>query len=206
MKSCLVHGCYDELTLRNILSFGKTEVAFDLRPRSSQLVPFKNLKSLLSLVQSGSAVLIFENDLPITVHSFLDLLKDAPLKLILEFRDNLPLSFYSSIKNDFYWMFHPDHNWKDILLLPNAKAVLLPLKYQHHYHSLPELWNIIEARNLKVFLHAETLAEASQLMLNDEVEVSVDLGSEVEVHFRQVDQEKLKKSPFWRNVHAHSSR
>jgi phosphoribosylanthranilate isomerase len=206
MKSCLIHGCYDQTTLRTLLNSGKAQLGFDLRPRSTNLVTYADLARMLDLVQSEEVVLVFANDLPTTITSYLDLLKQKPHRFVLEFRDNLPPVFYSGLDHDFYWMFHPDHDWKNILSLEHAKGVLLPLKYKAHYASIPELWRIIDERNLRVILHGESLQEASELLLNEGVEVSVDLSSEVEERYRHVDQNKIKNSSFWRKLNENSSR
>lgn len=206
MKSCLIHGCYDQTTLKTLLNSGKTQLAFDLRPRSSNLVTYADLNLMLDHIQSEEVVLVFANDLPTTIMSYLDLLKQKPHRFILEFRDNLPPAFYSSLDHDFFWMFHPDHDWRSILSLDRAKAVLLPLKYKAHYASLPELWRLIEEKNLRVILHGETLEEAGELLFNDGVEVSVDISAEVEERYRRVDQAKIKNSPFWRKLNENTAR
>lgn len=206
MKSCLIHGCYDEATLKTLLQSGATRIAFDLRPRSPNLVTYRDLTHLLKFVTSEEVVLTFENDLPSTILSYLDLLKHTSFKFVLEFRDHLPTAIYSSIGKDFYWMFHPDHNWQEILTLPEARGVLLPLKYKDLYARMPELWKTIEDHELRVFLHAETLEETMQVMLNHDVEMSLDLTREVESQFRKVDLQKITDSSFWRKLNENPAR
>ncbi len=192
MKSLLVHGCYDRPTFQTLRSLGVTEFAFDLRARSSNLIPFSELRNLLPLIGVSTPVLIFENDLPTTISSFLDLLKDHPVAPLLEMRDRLPSTFYHSLHHPFLWMFHPEGEWREILRLPNCRGVLLPLKHQAHYATLPELWDLLDRNQLRIFLHAETLSEMQQLKSKSEVELSLDLTSEIELSFRRVDQERLK--------------
>lgn len=102
-------------------------------------------------------------------------------------------------------MFQPESDWQQILELPKCEGVLLPLKWQSDYFQLAELWNIIERRNLKFFLHADNFSQASLLSNHLEVEVSLDLTSEVESSYRLVDQEKLRKIKFWRTHHENSA-
>ena len=204
MKSLLFHGCYDQSTFQTLNALGVSHFAFDMRARSPNLIPIHQLKTILPLIISEQVTLMFENDLPTTVASVLDILKSQPFKFKLEFRDNMPSSYYRSINHAFYWMFQPDSDWQEILLLPKLEGILLPLKWQEHYHRLGDLWSLIEKRNLKVFLHADNFSEANLLSTHNDVEVSLDLTSEVESGFRQVDQDKLRKIKFWRKLNENS--
>lgn len=199
MTNHLVHGCYDRATLITLKELGIKRVAFDLRARSPNLIPFRDLLTLLKELDSNSAevVLIFQNDKRDTVLSFLDMLKTGPFKIVLEFRDQNDLSYYHSLNAPFLWMFHPDADWKNILILPTLKGVLLPLKWRNEYKIQTELWEIIEHRNLEVYLHSDNLEEASELSDLSGVNLSMDLTSEVEKSYRCVDQERLKKMKIW---------
>lgn len=205
MKSLLIHGCYDQPTFQTLNALGVSNFAFDLRARSPNLIPIHQLKTILPHLISEQVILMFENDLPTTVASVLDLLKDQPFKLMLEFRDNMPSSYYRSINHSFLWMFQPESDWQDILLLPKLEGILLPLKYKDEYHRLGELWALIEKRHLKIYLHADNFSEVNLLSSYKDVEVSLDLTSEVESGFRQVDQDKLRKIKFWRKLNENSA-
>ena len=198
MKSVLVHGCYDLKTLKTLETFGVSFV-FDLRARSSNLVPFHHLKTLLPHIHSSEVFLSFEDDRPETIESSLSLLKDFPQKLTLIFRDHRPASFYHNLDHSFFWMFHPEGDWRTILTLPGLRGVLLPIKWQSFYQSQNEMWSMIEARNLDVYIHADSFEETLSLESTAGLKLSIDLTSEVEVGFRTVDQEKLKRMKIWRS-------
>lgn len=200
MKSFLIHGVYDEKTLETIEGLGPHRFAFDLRARSLNLVTFQNLNRLLSRFQGEEIFLIFGNDLPSTIESYLNLLKEHSQKITLIFREEQTVEFYQNLNRSFYWMFDPYGNWKSILSVREVRGVLLPIKYKSFYEAHPELWNLIQARNLEVFLHAENFDEALQYGLQEDVNLSIELGQEVHMKYRSIDQEKLKRSKIWRNV------
>lgn len=200
MNSLLIHGCYDSKTLDTLKDFGVKEFSFDLRGRSLNLIPFSELTSLLKKLTTEQVFLTFENDKKETVLSFLNLLRNEPFKFGLIFRDHQSSSFYSELGHDFYWMFHPEGDWKDILSLSNARGIFLPIRYQNHYQKLPELWDLVEERNLDVYLHADNFEQTLFMNLSQEIKLSLDLTAEVEQSFRKVDQEKLKKMKIWRRL------
>lgn len=205
MNSLLINGCYDSQTLGTLKNFGINNFSFDLRGRSQNLIPFRELQSLLKKLSTERVFLTFENDRKETVQSFLNLLSSEPFAFTLIFRDKQEPSFYKDLNAPFYWMFHPDGNWSEILKCENLKGVLLPLKYQLLYHKLPELWNVIDSKNLDVFLHADTFEETLFMNLSEEFKLSIDLSSEVEKSFRNVDQEKLKTMKIWRLCNENSA-
>lgn len=206
MKSLLINGCYDFETMKTIKSYGVEEFSFDLRARSPNLIPLKDLLILLrELRQEEKVFLSFENDKNETILSYLNILKKEPFKFFLLFRDKQSSSFYEELNRPFYWMFDPEGEWKEILLLENIEGVLLPLKYQAIYQNLPEMWDIIDQRHLDLYLHAGTFEETSFMSLNQDLKISIDLTSEVETSFRHVDQEKLKKMKIWRRLNENSA-
>lgn len=205
MNSLLVHGVYDSDTLNTLKNVPVREFSFDLRGRSLNLVPFKDLLFLLQKLSGEEVFLTFENDRKETILSFLNLLKDTPFNFTLIFRDNLSANFYHEVGRPFYWMFQPDSHWEEILSLPDAKGVLLPLRYQNHYQQMPELWNLIDGKKLDVYLHAENFEQTLFMNLDQEIKLSVDLTPEVEKSFRRVDQEKLKRMKIWRWINENSA-
>lgn len=198
MKGLLIHGCYDSDTLTTIRSLGIKEISFDLRGRSFNLISYKDLLSFLSQLSTEKIFLNFENDKKETILSYLNLLQNQPFNFNLIFRDSRPAEFYHEINLPFYWMFSPEADWKSILSLPTAEGVFLPLKYQQIYPELPELWKIIDARNISVYLHASTFEETLFLKAYDDLKISIDLSPEIEKSFRCVDQVKLKDQKIWR--------
>ncbi len=206
MISFLIHGCYDSKTLDTLKNLGTNEIAFDLRVRSSNLVPFSELQKLLNSTTLQRVFLTFENDRKETILSYLDLLKNQPINFNLIFRDQLPTVYYQQFSTPFFWMFHPDGDWKGILRLTQLKGVILPVKWQATYQVLPELWDLIDKNNLEVYLHADNGEEALSLHLEKEMKLSLDLTSEVESSYRAVDQEKLKKMKIWRRLNENITR
>lgn len=202
----LIHGCYDLKTLETLKDHGIKKLSFDLRARSSNLITFKEITNHLSRLSTEQVFLTFADDKKDTVLSYLSLLRHTPFTFTLIFRDKQPVNFYHDVNQPFFWMFDPEGDWKSILALPNAKGVLLPLKYQSLYQRLPELWDLIEFQNLDVFLHAESFEETLFLNLGQEIKVSIDLSPEVEASYRSVDQEKLKKMKIWRRLNENSTR
>jgi len=198
MKQLLLHGCYDSETLHTLKSLGVKRFGFDLRATSSNLVPFAQLKTLLSELESAEVVLTFQNDKQETVMSFLDLLKEYAGNLIVEFRDTQSAAYYYSLGHSFYWMFNESADWQSILRLPSLKGILLPLSMRNRYQHLSEMWKLIEAQGLEVFLHCEKFESALELSQFDDTVISLDLNQEVERSYRQVDQSKLKELNLWR--------
>jgi hypothetical protein len=197
MKSLLIHGCYDSKTLETLKTSGTKDFAFDLRGRSPNLIPFRDLSQLLKQLSGERIFLTFENDRLETVNSYLSLLKNESFTFTLIFRDYQDISFYHGLSAPFFWMYHPQGDWQSLLMLPKLKGILLPVKWQSHYQDLPGFWELIDRRNIEVFLHAESFAETAVLNLGEEINLSLDLTPEVEIGFRHVDQEKLKKMKIW---------
>jgi hypothetical protein len=205
MNSLLIHGIYDPETLKFLKDSGIKELSFDLRAKSSNLVPFRDLQTLLKMITSEKVFLTFEDDKKETILSFLNLLQSEPLKFYLIYRDSRPASFYKDVGEPFYWMFTPDSNWKEILTLKNCRGVLLPMKFQNEYIKMPELWALIESGNMDVYLHAESFEETQFLTAVQDIKLSIDLTNEVEKKYRTVDQEKLKKMKIWRKLNENSA-
>ena len=200
MKGLLVHGCYDQATLRTLENVGVDAFAFDLRARSQNLVTYKVLRDILPLVRAEEVVLIFEDDSRDTVFSFLDLLKDSGKSIVLQFRDRRPAEFYENLGRPFLWYFSPDADWMKILQLKNCDGVILPLKHQPLYHHLPHLWTLIEEQNLRLWLHAENFREAEFFEGKQNIQASLDLSPEVHSSYRSVDQTQLKNMKLWRKL------
>ena len=205
MNSLLIHGCYDSKTLDTLKDHGIKNFSFDLRGRSLNLVPFRELQNLLGKLTTERVFLTFEDDKKETITSFLNLLSNEPFVFTLILRDARDVSFYRNLGVPFYWMFNPDAEWEEILKVTELKGILLPLKYQLLYHKLPELWENIDSRNLDVFLHAETFEETMFIKLSDEIKISIDLSQEVEKSFRTVDQDKLQNMKIWRHLNENSA-
>lgn len=206
MNSLLIHGCFDLKTLETLKELDIKKLSFDLRPRSLNLVTFRDFSKLLGKLSTEQVFVTFQDDKKETVHSYLSLLRNEPFTFTLIFRDSQPASFYKEINYPFYWMFNPEGDWQTILKLPNAKGVLLPLQWQGLYQKLPELWDLIDEERLDVYLHADNFEQTLFLNLGREIKVSVDLTNEVESSYRMVDQEKLKRMKIWRRFNESSAR
>jgi hypothetical protein len=204
MKQLLVHGCYDVVTLETLLSLGVERFAFDLRPESLNLIPFSTLEVCLSRLKGREIVLIFQNESAATVKSFLDLVKNHPGPVTLEFRDTESASYYQTIQKPFFWMFNPAADWRSILDLPHFRGILLPLKLRDSYQSLTDLWQQLDQRESEVFLHSEVMGEAWELA-TQEVLISIDLTAEVERSYRCIDHERLKRMKLWRLLNETAS-
>jgi hypothetical protein len=205
MTTLLIHGCYDLATLRTLKEKRINEFSFDLRGRSPNLIPLKELQDLLKHLTTEKLFLEFENDKYETIVSYLDLLKNESFEFTLLFRDSMSAEFYGKFKKPFYWMFSPESDWKNILSLNEARGVLLPLNFQVLYGKMPELWDFLESKKLNVYLHASRFEECLFMNLEQEFKLSIDLTSEVEFEYRKVDQDKLKNLQFWRAINENSS-
>jgi hypothetical protein len=195
----LIHGAYDKETVHTLYELGVQKLAFDLRGRSSNLIPYRDLITILKEVKGKDVFLSFENDRDSTVLSFLNLLQKEPFNFILFFRDQQSPDFYYKINHSFYWMFHPAADWKAILTLPTLKGIVLPLVYEDFYQQSSELWSIIDHRNLEVYLHASSFQEAEFLKDKKDINLSLDLTREVEKGFRKINQDFLKQQKIWRH-------
>lgn len=205
MKGTLVHGCYDPTTFATLQSLGIEAFAFDLRVRSANLVPYRILRDMLTSYRGEEIVLIFGEDSPSTVRSFLDLLKDTGKKLTLEFRDTQAPEYYQNLRQDFYWYFDPRGEWRRILAIPHCQGVILPLRYRELYRDLPELWAMIEDNSLSLWLHAETFAEAEFFDGTHTAPASIDLSTDVHHAYRSVDQAGLRSQKLWRKLNENSA-
>ena len=201
----LVHGVFDTTTLKTLHALNVPALGFDLRGKSLNLIPFHVLKSLVPSFKSRKYYLTFENDKPSTVISFLSLLGEDKNKFELEFRDQQHVSYYASIKHPFTWFFDPEGDWENILSLPGLQALVLPVKYKDIYQNLPKLWLMIHARDLKVILHVESFLDLELYVHEKNLNLSVDLGKEMEIGFRQIDQFRLTNLSIWRTTYEIAS-
>lgn len=194
----LIHGVFDALTLKTLQALGTSRIGFDLRGKSLNLIPFHVLKSLIPHFKTQMHYLMFENDKVETVKAFLDLLGDEKNKFELEFRDQQPASYYASIHHDFSWFYHPEGDWENILNLPHLKTIVLPVKHQTHYQNLPKLWHIIQERDIQVILHVDSFSDLELYLREKNLTLSVDLGKDMEIGFRRIDQSRLMNLSIWR--------
>jgi hypothetical protein len=201
----IIHGVFDALTLKTLQSLHVPGIGFDLRGKSLNLVPFHVLKSMIPSFKSQKNYLTFENDKAATVISFLSLLGDEKDKFELEFRDTQHVSFYASINHSFTWFFNPEGDWENILTLPNLTALVLPVRFKEIYQDLPKLWHMVQARSLKVILHVESFEDLGLYVQEKHLTLSVDLGKEMEVGFRQIDQFRLMNLGIWRTTYEIAS-
>lgn len=194
----LIHGVFDASTLKTLQSLNVARIGFDLRGKSVNLVPFHVLKNLIPSFKMSKAYLTFENDKATTVNSFVNLLGNDKDKFELEFRDIQPFSYYSSFDHPFSWFFHPEGDWSSILTIPHLKSLILPVKFKDIYQNLPKLWQLIEHRKLDVILHVDSFADLELYVHEKNLTLSVDLGKEMEIGFRQIDQFRLINLSIWR--------
>jgi hypothetical protein len=198
MHEILIHGVFEEATLETLFSKGVRQIGFDLRPRSSELITFKQLKYLLGRHKFSKKILMFADEKPEVILSSLDLLKDFGRDFLLEFRDQQTAAWYRQLNYPFLWMFHPYADWEGILESDMLMGILLPLEWRSHYQALPRLWELIEQRHLDVYLHANNFAEAEELKNNNSVSLSLDLAGEFLNGPRSIDQERLSNHLLWR--------
>jgi hypothetical protein len=201
----LIHGVFDAATLKTLQSLNVSRIGFDLRGKSVNLIPFHVLKSLIPALKNQQASLMFENDTATTVNSFLSLLGDDKNKFELEFRDTQSVSYYANFNHPFNWVFNPEGDWENILTLPQLKSLILPVKYQDFYQNLPKLWQIIDYRKLTTILHVDSFSDLELYVHEKNLTLSVDLGKEMEIGFRQIDQFRLINLSIWRNTYAIAS-
>lgn len=202
MERLLIHGVYDSKTLGTLKDKGIKDISFDLRGRSPNLVTFNDLQNILKTIATQDVFLTFGDDKKETIKSYLNLL-NGNFKLI--FRDNQTAEFYQEIGAPFYWMFSPEGDWRNILSVSQCKGILLPLKFNHEYQKLPQLWSLIEENNLDVYLHADSFEETIFIKNAGDVKLSVDLSAEVESSYRLVDQNKLSGLRIWSRRNENSS-
>jgi hypothetical protein len=194
----VIHGVYDAQTLKTLQHLSVHSLGFDLRGRHTNLIPFHLLKALTPHLLTHKNYLIFENDKVETVKSFLSLLGEEKDKFEIQFRDIQSFSYYASIHHSFSWFYHPEGDWESILSLPHLKSIVLPVRYKNHYQNLTRLWDVIGARNLQVILHVDSFSEVELYVHEKNLTLSVDLGKEVEMGFRQIDQARLTNLRIWR--------
>lgn len=193
MKNLFIHGCFDLTTLRLLKNYGVENFAFDLRGRSSQLITIDSLHACLRELGESEVELIFENDSHQTVESYLDLLKMYPINFYPQFRCYQSVEYYAKIDRPWTWVFHPEGNWKEILNLPYLKKLILPLKWRRLYQTLPELWTLVDYRNIEVILQVSTFEEIFSMAHTENLLVGLDLDNSVQKSYRVIDFDKLKR-------------
>ncbi len=201
----LVQGVYDIQTLKTLQQKKISGLSFDLRGKSLNLIPFHVLKNLIPLFKFHKNYLIFENDKILTINSFLNLLGEDKNKFELQFRDFQSFDFYASIHHPFSWFFTTKTDWRNILTLPSLKTVFLPLDFKSEYEDLGDFWNIVQVRNLQVIVHSNSFAELEHFTFDKNLKLSVDLGHEMEISFRQIDQDRLSNLTIWKNLYESAS-
>jgi hypothetical protein len=77
------------------------------------------------------------------------------------------------------------------------KGVFLPLGFQDFYNLEPEVWRMIDARGLDVFLHASSVEQSLGLEFDQHLKLSIDLSRELESGYRMVDYKKLNQLKIW---------
>lgn len=194
MNQLLINGCFDRATFQMLKSLGVKRIGFDFRPRSTSLITFDEINFILSQSSDETFFLIFEDEREEIIKSTLDLLKAHQKSFILQLRDRRSLKFYQQLQAPVFWMFNPDCEWKEILNLDNVKGVILPYELSSFFQVKPELWEIIEYRNLEVILHAKTAADISLLSSQDDVLLSFDLENQFMKSYRNVNHIRLKET------------
>lgn len=194
MRQLLINGCFDRNTFQMLKSLGVKRFGFDFRPRSTSLITFDEIHFILSQSTDETFFLIFEDEKEEIIKSTLDLLKIHQKTFTLQLRDQRSLNFYGQLESPITWMFSPDCDWKDILLLDNVKGVILPYEHRSFFQNMPLLWEIIENRNLEVFLHATTAVDISFLTAQEDIWLSFDLGIQFMKSYRNVNQVQLRET------------
>jgi hypothetical protein len=64
---------------------------------------------------------------------------------------------------------------------------------------------MIHARDLKVILHVESFLDLELYVHEKNLNLSVDLGKEMEIGFRQIDQFRLTNLSIWRTTYEIAS-
>jgi hypothetical protein len=205
MCRLLIHGVYDSTTIQTLKNLGIKSFSFDLRGKSYNLVRLRDLQTSIQQLKNEDIFLTFDDDKKETIMAFLDILKSDSAKIKIIFRSNQTSQYFEEIGQDFYWMFHPDLDWKSILSLKNAKGVILPICFQKFYQQYLGFWKLVEEKHLDVFVHADNFEQCLEMNLSSEVKMSIDLTNEVEKSYRVVDQDKLKKMKIWSKLNENSS-
>jgi hypothetical protein len=188
MDRLIVNGCYERQTFEHLRASGIVEFGFDLRGLSENLIVFSELQAIQQSITHEKSYLIFENDRPQTVTSFLDLFKTTSKHLI--FTDQLNANYYDSFRTPFYWTFHPLANWRDIFEATYLRGVIFPMKFKEELQDFPFMWDQVEKRSLEVFLSPETRDELSQIMQTRSF-VSLDLNRSWHSSYRKLDLDSL---------------
>jgi hypothetical protein len=83
--------------------------------------------------------------------------------------------------------------------------MILPLKYQTLYQDLPHLWNLIDEKEIPIWLHAENFSEATFFEDKKSIQPSLDLTSEIQLSYRSIDQTRLSTMKLWRKLNESSA-
>lgn len=191
--SFYINGVFDSITLETLKTIGIKNIGLDLRPLSSNLITYTDFKVMLPLVKDLRTSLIFENDSLSTINSFLDIAGDHKKELVLQFRDQRPVSFYRELNHPFEWMFHPDADWREIFSLNHFQSVLLPIEWRDYYQNKPSFWHLIEERRIQVHVYVSSFKQAATIEGIENLSLAIDLGLDFIDSYRKINQDKLKK-------------
>ncbi len=222
-----VHGIYDLRTLETLKEQRVRHWVFDLRPKSLNYIPSYKLEEMLYKegMHADSVTLHFSGEKDFIIKKIVtDLLKTYPQisgRLFLEFSDSEPSSWYESFELPFFWHYQGDRKHQDIL----ASSLLKGLIFESDF--LDEILANEMERNFMMNLFSfnpNLLARPIDFILNvsentsfrrsffeflDFTFVSLVLGPEMEVCYRNVDlnllKEQLKNLKHKEKSHAHSS-
>ncbi len=200
MKNLLLNGCYDLRSVQFFYELGIRKFSFDLRPKSLNLIPFSELQKILKKFSEIEVTVIFQNESASIIEAFVDLLRKERSVFFLQSRRNDDLDFYQNLSEPWFWMYDPSARMEEIFHLRGLKGVILPLKFRSHYAHHPKLWEYIERLNLQVKLHGESFCEIQNLDITADLELSVDLDPSYELHYRELDFQKIKKLDLWRSL------
>lgn len=171
--------------------------AFDLRPRSFNFTPIKNIQNILEQCPIASFDLIFENENPSIVAEILNKFKDAAVRPSLEFCGAVDFSVLDRLQKTYSWRYHEEVSISKIKAAENLKKIILTHDILEKYLESGELFGFLQLFNDDDFsdLQFELLLDWDSFVIESVLDISgfdfisFELNSKVEISYQNPDED-----------------
>lgn len=209
-RAMRLEGLYDKKTIQLIQSEANMALTFDFRPRSFNFIQQHLFLDFISTVKNGSHSfsIQYENEPDFMIKDTLEKLKkiySGPFRL--EFSDNQKREYYEQFETPFIWHYNLNTSDINVFKSPLLKGVVLNYDDIYEAHNRGVLNSFVQ--NFYRLTHNVILKRQGELILKldwtsnimpsiaeyfDFNTISVPVNSNVEICYRNVDQNKLQSS------------
>lgn len=205
-----LEGLYDKKTIQVVQQEAKMGLTFDFRPRSFNFIQQYLFLDFISEVKKSTNEfsIQYENEPEFMINDTLEKLSKIFYgNFLLEFSDNQTLSYYEQFKKPFLWHYSQHIGDISVFKSPLLKGIVLDYNLIKDAHESGKLNNFVQ--NFYRLTHDTLIRRSGQLILKmdwasdimpsiteffDFNCVSLPVNSNIEICYRNVDQNKLKTS------------